>query len=188
MHTVNPSDEANYRIVECQNPLCNICTQTLNGNEVPPSSASQGILVYTCSNPSCSLCDGDYGLLLDIVSPISLLPTDDFFFQENLESRNARNIKCGDEVISSEIFPKIYDDEIEQKDSAVRSSAAKRKLSGHLGYATKSRRHSTSTKLFSDDVDLVDENQLMDLALALELDKEHCMPDLQKDVITELSQ
>ena len=187
MHTVNPSDEANYRIVECQNPFCNICTQTLNGTEVPPSSANQGIVVYTCSNPSCSLCDGDYGLLLDIVSPTSLLPTDEFFFQENLESRNPRNITCGDDVISSEMFPKVYNDEIEQKDSAVRSSTAKRKLSGHLGYATKSRRHSTSTKLFSDDVDLVDENQLMDLALALELDKEHCLPDLQKDVITELS-
>lgn len=179
MHTVNTSNEANYRIVKCQNPLCNLCTRTVGENGTPPSPVSQGIIVYTCSNPSCSLCDGDYSLLLDIVSP-SLAPSEDCFIREYKEL--PRPIKRDDDVIFPKMFSTVYDERQTNDDNTARST--KRKLSGHLGYATKSRRHSTSTKLFSDDVDIVDENQLMSLAMELELDKIQCLPDLQKDVIT----
>lgn len=150
---------------------------------MPLSPVSQGIAVYTCSNPSCSLCEGDHSLLLDIVTPY-LPPTEDCFPQEIKDTRNIYNVKCEDDIIFSE----LYSTSCEEERPKDKENSAKRKLSGHVGYATKSRQHSIGTKLFNDDVDDVDDSQLMNLAIELELDKEHCLPDLQKDIITELTQ
>ena len=161
MHATSLNNETNYKIVECQNPFCNICTRTAVDGGTPPSPLTERIAVYTCSNPSCSLCDGDYSLLLDIVNPTQA-PTEDCFLQQ-YTTRSPRNA-------ISEVQP------------TTARMGNKRRLSGHYGNSAK-RRHSTSSKLCSDEVDSVDESQLMSLALELELDKIQWLPELA-DIIT----
>jgi hypothetical protein len=190
MHTINPGTESKYKIVQCEDPLCNICTSTVfDGYGMPPSPQSQGIVVYTCSNPSCSLCDGDYSLLLDIIHP-TLSPEEDWaLMQEQTNRHMTSSLKRDNET---------------QETKIENTRLAKRKLPGHIGRGAKLRRQSINDDVInrSDHVinksdheinrseDLynsVDDNQLMSLAMELELDKIHCLPDLQKDLIIELT-
>lgn len=180
MHTINPGTESKYKIVQCQDPTCNICTSAVvDGYGMPPSPPSQGIIVYTCSNPSCSLCDGDYSLLLDIIHP-TLPPAEDWaLIQEQTDKHMTSPLKKENTPQENENTGRL-----------------KRKLSGHIGHTTKLKRQSTNDEVInrggnqinrSDElINNVDDNQLMNLAMALELDKIHCLPDLNKDVITEL--
>ena len=156
---------------------------------MPSSPPSQGIVVYTCSNPSCSLCDGDYSLLLDIIHP-TLSPEEDWaLMQEQTNRHMTSSLKRDNET---------------QETKIENTRLAKRKLPGHIGRGAKLRRQSINDDVInrSDHVinksdheinrseDLynsVDDNQLMSLAMELELDKIHCLPDLQKDLIIELT-
>ena len=186
MHTINPGTESKYKIVQCQDPSCNICTSTVfDGYGMPPSPPSQGIVVYTCSNPSCSLCDGDYSLLLDIIHP-TMSPEEDWLplMQEEAYRHATSSLKRDN-------IPQ------EGKVKVENTRLAKRKISGHNGRSAKLRRQSINDDVInrsdyvtnrSDDLsNNVDDNQLMNLAMELELDKIHCLPDLQKDLITELT-
>ena len=185
MHTINPGTESKYNIVQCQDPSCNICTSTdSHGYRMPPSPPSQAIVVYTCSNPSCSLCDGDYSLLLDIIHP-TMSPEEDWvLMQEQSYKHMMSSIKRDNKLQEAKV-------------KVENTSRAKRKFSGHNGRTAKLRRLSIGDEVIngndhavnrSDDLsNNVDDNQLMNLAMELELDKIHCLPDLQKDVITELT-
>ena len=185
MHTINPGTESKYKIVQCQDPTCNICTSAVvDGYGMPPSPPSQGIIVYTCSNPSCSLCDGDYSLLLDIIHP-TLPPEEDWvLIQEQAYKHMTSSLKNENKLQENKT-------KIENTGSRL-----KRKLSGHIARTTKLKRQSTNDEVInrgghqinkSDElINNVDDNQLMNLAMELELDKIHCLPDLHKDVITEL--
>jgi hypothetical protein len=154
-----------------------------HGYGMPPSPSSQAIVVYTCSNPSCSLCDGDYSLLLDIIHPTSSPEEDWVLMQEQSYKHMTSSLKRDSNP--PEVKVKVEN-----------ATRAKRKFSGHNGRTAKLRRQSIGDEVInrsdhainkSDDLsNNVDDNQLMNLAMELELDKIHCLPDLQKDVITQL--
>ena len=176
MHNINPGTESEYKIVQCEDPSCNICTSALaDGYGMPPSPPDQGIVVYTCSNPSCSLCDGDYSLLLDIVYP-TVSPQEDWVLMQ--EQRCSQMTSLGKRASKS----------LETKINHERTGLVKRKYSDRMEHtAAKVRRPNDGVINKNDDlINNVDDNQLMNLAIELELDKIDCLPDLQKDVITEL--
>ena len=186
MHSINPGTESKYKIVQCQDPLCNICiSAAYDGHGMPPSPPSQGIVVYTCSNPSCSLCDGDYSLLLDIIHP-TLSVEEEWLLAQEQQYKH---------MMSS---AKITNSAQETKVKVENTDGGKRKLSGQLGRTSKLRRRSISDEVINrsnhgisrgdDLINNVDDIQLMNLAMELELDKIHCLPDLQKDIIIELTE
>ena len=184
MHTVDPGRELKYKIVQCQDPMCNICTSAVDdGYGMPPSPPSQGIVVYTCSNPSCSLCDGDYSLLLDIMNP-TLPPEDDWVLTQDQTYKH---------MMSS--FKKENKPQ-ENKMKTESTRQLKRKMPGLIGCSSKLKREVPNDQVINRDchqinrseemINNVDDNQLMNLAIEFELDKIHCLPDLHKDIITEL--
>lgn len=170
MHKIKPGKK--YNIEQCKDPMCNICTST-------DGWSNPGIIVYTCSNPTCSLCEGDYSLLLDIiqwdVSPEEYWTP----MQEQLRMTSSNKLDV-DNPLPETMARRESEKGIKRKSSEMthdaEDTAKRRSINNNL------------IKNGNDElINAVDDNQLMNLARELEVDKMQYLPELHKDVITVLT-
>lgn len=171
--------DRDYNVVMCGDLDCKLCTASRPGETVPnAASLNQAYVVYTCESPNCSLCRGETDVLLDLFCPFNSIQD----IREMSRKINITGIE--DETTSAPQPDGNMTPPITRSMARNDGSAMLRELLQTAPGNLRNKAKETESDI-SQNLKLIDETCLMDLALELQVDKLSDLPELMHEGISD---